>query len=127
MIKKLLLSCSLFLAGIGMAFAAVNLNTASQQELEALNGIGPAKAKAIVEYRKANGGFKSVDDLKKVDGIGDKIFDKIKAEVAVSGASAAPVAAKAAASAAKSEAAAPVAKKDKAQASSSAASSAKKK
>jgi competence protein ComEA len=50
--------------------AAVNINTANQTELESLPGIGPVKAKAILEYRKKNGGFKSVDELTKVDGIG---------------------------------------------------------
>ena len=44
--------------------AAVNINTASSAELEALPGIGPAKAKSIVEYRQKNGAFKSVEELK---------------------------------------------------------------
>ncbi len=52
------------------AQAAVNINTANQTELESLPGIGPVKAKAILEYRKKNGGFKSVDELTRVDGIG---------------------------------------------------------
>lgn len=124
MMKKLLLSCCLFLASIGLATAAINLNTATEQELEGISGIGPAKAKAIVEYRKANGGFKSVDDLKKVNGIGDKIFEKVKGEVSVSGgaAAAAPAApaAKAASSAAMSAEPAAKGKKDKAQSASSA-------
>ena len=45
------------------SFAAVNINTASSAELEALPGIGPAKAKSIVEYRQKNGAFKSVEEL----------------------------------------------------------------
>lgn len=52
------------------AHAAVNINTANQTELESLPGIGPVRAKAILEYRKKNGGFKSVDELTRVDGIG---------------------------------------------------------
>lgn len=54
----------------GQAFAAVNINTADQAELEALQGIGPAKAKAIIDYREQNGPFTSVESLVAVDGIG---------------------------------------------------------
>lgn len=73
------------------SLAAVNINTASPAELEALPGIGPAKAKSIVEYRQKNGAFKSVEELKNVKGIGDAVLNKLKAEATVS--SAAPKAA----------------------------------
>ena len=73
------------------SLAAVNINTASSAELEALPGIGPAKAKSIVEYRQKNGAFKSVEELKNVKGIGDAVLNKLKAEATVS--SAAPKAA----------------------------------
>jgi len=63
-----------------LALAAVNINTATVEELKALPGIGPAKAQAIVDYRKENGHFKSVEDLKKVKGIGEGIFGKLKDE-----------------------------------------------
>ena len=61
----------------------VNINTATEKELAKLPGIGMGIAKRIVEYRKAYGGFKSIDELKKVKGIGDKKFEKIKDKVTV--------------------------------------------
>jgi competence protein ComEA len=75
------------LAILGMmalpVLAAVNINTASQSELEAVRGLGPAKAKAIIEYREANGGFKSVDELDKVKGFGRASIDKLRDELSV--------------------------------------------
>lgn len=68
---------------VGLAAAAVNINTASEAELTALPGIGPAKAKAIVAYRTQNGAFKSADDLVKVSGIGGKTLERLKPEVTV--------------------------------------------
>ena len=52
----------------------IQINSASSKQLQALKGIGAAKAKAIIEYREANGGFKSVDELTKVKGIGKKVI-----------------------------------------------------
>jgi competence protein ComEA len=71
------------------ASAALNLNTASKEELVALSGIGPAKAQAIIDYRVQHGGFKTVDELKNVKGIGARRFEKLKPELTV-----APVVAK---------------------------------
>jgi competence protein ComEA len=66
------------------ALAAVNINTASVDEFVALHkGLGPAKAQAIVDYRKANGPFKSVDDLKHVKGIGSKRLEKLRPDLTV--------------------------------------------
>ncbi len=65
------------------AFAAVNINTATQSELEAVRGVGPAKAKAIISYREANGGFKSLDELDSVKGFGKASIDKLKGELSV--------------------------------------------
>jgi competence protein ComEA len=66
------------------AQAAVNINTATQDEFIALHkGLGPAKAQAIIDYRKANGPFKSVDDLRHVKGIGAKRLEKLRPELTV--------------------------------------------
>ena len=65
------------------AHATVNLNTASRDELVAVPGIGPAKAQAIVEHRKAHGPFKSVDDLKQVKGFRDKLIERLRPELTV--------------------------------------------
>lgn len=73
------------IAYAGMAMAAVNINSATKEQLESLNGIGPVKAQAIIDYRKKNGAFKSLEDVKKVDGIGDATFDKIRKDIALSG------------------------------------------
>lgn len=56
----------------------IQLNSASLTQLQALKGVGETKAKAILEYRKAHGGFKSVDELTKVKGIGPKILEDNK-------------------------------------------------
>lgn len=65
------------------AFAAVNINTATQSELEAIRGVGPAKAKAIISYRDANGAFKSVQELDKVKGFGKASVEKLQGELTV--------------------------------------------
>ena len=84
--KKILLALLASLAISFSAFAAVNINTATQAELESLDGIGPVKAAAIIDYRKKNGGFKSVDELEKVDGVGPVTLSNVKKDVSVSGA-----------------------------------------
>lgn len=61
----------------------VNINRASLSELTAISGIGESRAKAIIDYREKNGGFASVEDIKKVDGIKDGLFSKIKDYITV--------------------------------------------
>jgi len=81
--KKVCFSILLLLFLVTSAFAAVNINTATVQELEALPGIGAAKAEAIVKYREANGKFKTKEDLTQVKGVGEKILVKISNEIEV--------------------------------------------
>jgi competence protein ComEA len=89
------LSAAFLLAWSSLAWAAVDVNSADAKTLESLNGVGPAKAAAIVEYRTKNGAFKSVDDLEKVPGIGNAIVKKNRDNLTVGGKPAAkPVAAK---------------------------------
>lgn len=58
--------------------APVNLNTATQAQIEALPGIGPKVAQRIIEYRQKNGQFKKIEDVMNVKGIGEKSFLKLK-------------------------------------------------
>lgn len=62
----------------------VNINTADQAELESLPGVGAVRAAAILEYRRENGPFQSIEDLLEVDGIGEKTLDKLRNFVTVS-------------------------------------------
>lgn len=83
--KKLLLAIVMLFALSGVGFAAVDLNTADQTQLRSVKGIGEKRAKAIIEYRKKNGNFKSVDDLKNVKGFSTKSIAKMKPELTVGG------------------------------------------
>ena len=61
----------------------VNINTASISELKTLTGIGESKAKAIISYREKNSGFKSIDEIKKVSGIGNATYEKFKDNITI--------------------------------------------
>ena len=82
--KKILLVLVTFLSFSLSALAGVNINTATQAELETLDGVGPTRAKAIIDYRKKNGNFKSIDELKKVHGVGPTTLKNISKDVSIS-------------------------------------------
>lgn len=65
------------------ATATVNLNAATAEQLQKLPGIGPKTALRIVEYRQKNGGFKKIEELMNVRGVGEKSFLKIKHQITV--------------------------------------------
>ena len=75
-------------ASAAKAEAVVNLNTATAAELESLPGIGKSTAQRILEYRQKSGGFKKVEELMNVKGIGEKSFLKLKPLVTVAAAKA---------------------------------------
>ncbi|HUP96373.1 MAG TPA: helix-hairpin-helix domain-containing protein [Usitatibacter sp.] len=88
--KRVALLFAALLAYAGFALAAVNINSGTKEMLEALDGIGPVKAQAIIDYRKKNGPFKRLDEIKNVDGIGDATFEKIRRDIALTGSSTMP-------------------------------------
>ena len=65
----------------GSVWAAVDINTATQSELESVKGLGPAKAKAIIAYREKNGAFKTLDELDNVKGFGKASIEKLRGEL----------------------------------------------
>ena len=83
--KRLLCALAALLISTA-ALATVNLNSATKDELVALPGIGPSKAQAIIDYRTQNGPFRSVDEVRKVRGIGEKSLERLRPYLAVSGA-----------------------------------------
>ena len=81
---------SLLPAGAALA-GPVNLNSADVTTLaRELDGIGPAKAQAIVEFRQKNGPFKSPEDLLKVEGIGERVLEQNRGNIRLNGTAAAP-------------------------------------
>ncbi|MDE1183603.1 helix-hairpin-helix domain-containing protein [Paraburkholderia sp.] len=80
MIRKILVTAAM-LAAFGHAYAAVDVNTANEGALRGIKGIGPAKAKAILDERGAHGPFKDPADLgKRVKGMGGHTVERLQAE-----------------------------------------------
>jgi competence protein ComEA len=86
MLKKLLLSLclALSLSTAVLAVERVDINTATQSQLEMLNGIGASTATAIIHYRDQHGAFHSVDELVNVKGIGEKKLAKLAEDLTAS-------------------------------------------
>lgn len=59
----------------------ININLATLEQLKTISGIGDVKAQSIIDYREKNNGFKSIDEIKNIDGIGEKTFEKIKDKI----------------------------------------------
>ena len=83
--KRLFLVLVMLVAFSGVAVAAVNINTATKEELTSINGVGEKRAQDIIDYRTKNGPFKTVDDLEKIPGVGPGLMKRIRSQVSTSG------------------------------------------
>lgn len=107
LIRSILAACLFSMASLALA-EPLDINAATAEQIaDTLNGVGKAKAEAIVQDREKNGKFKSVDDLDRVKGIGPAIIEKNRAKLTVGGAEAPDAAAKPASPAAPPQPAAP--------------------
>ena len=77
------LAVILFVLPFGAQAAVVNINTASAAQLDALPGIGPSKAAAIIDYRTAHGPFAKIEDIVNVKGIGPSTYDGLKGSITI--------------------------------------------
>lgn len=82
--KKSLLPVFGLMALTSVAFAAIDINTASEKDLSAVKGVGPTKAKSIVQYRMEHGNFKNIKGLEKVPGFSAKTVAKLSKDLTVS-------------------------------------------
>ena len=85
MLARLLLTLACWVVMTGSVLAQLDINKASPEQLDGLKGIGPAKAQAMVDYRRQHGPFKSVDELQNVPGIGPATLKDIRKDVTVGG------------------------------------------
>lgn len=69
--------------GVSTIDKIIRINSATVEQLDTLSGVGPSIAKKIIDYRTKNGGFKNIEELKLVSGIGDKLFEEIKNDVSL--------------------------------------------
>lgn len=74
---------NIIMEDVKTAGSLVNINTATQEELESVTGIGPSTALKIIKYREENGRFKTIEDIKNVSGIGNAKYETIKSEICV--------------------------------------------
>lgn len=74
-LRIIMLACVLALMPVLAFGAKININTAGVQTLQQLDGVGPSKAQAIIDYREHNGGFQTLADFTKVRGIGEQTLD----------------------------------------------------
>jgi competence protein ComEA len=69
--------------GVVVMGGVIDINTAGIEKLDELPGVGPAIAQKIIDYREKNGGFKDINEIKMVSGIGDKMYEKIKDKIGI--------------------------------------------
>lgn len=72
---------SLLLVGVSLSFGSIDINKADKKELMNINGVGEAKANAIVDYRTKHNCFKNIEEIKEVKGFGDKFLEKNKGQI----------------------------------------------
>jgi competence protein ComEA len=81
--KRLGMGITTFFTLSSIALARVDINTANESELEQISGVGPVKAKSIVEYRQKHGAFKALSDLEKVPGFAATTVEKVRATLTI--------------------------------------------
>jgi competence protein ComEA len=83
MLKKMLLTVFVIIFCSVIAFAKININSATKEELMTLRGIGEVKAEAIIKYREQYGDFKTIEELINIKGIGEKTIENIKKDIII--------------------------------------------